>query len=410
MFHRPIHNNIPINYFCGHSLGLQPVSTKDYLQLELDKWAKQGVDGHFEEPNPWFHYHKFLKPGLAHLCGALETEVVPYGSLTSNIHFLFASFYSPNEKQNKILAEDIGFPSDTFAIETHVSFRGYDPKEAIVWLKHDGHYCFSTDYILSEIEKHKDELTLIWLSGVNFLSGQVLDMKAIAKKANQYGIKIGFDLAHAIGNIPLQLHDWGVDFAVWCSYKYLNSGPGAVGGYFVHQKNFPTNNEQLSTNNYQGAINYELRTTNYAILGGWWGHKEKTRFQTEQKFNPTESADAWQHSNANVLSLAAVRASLDIFLSVDIAKLHAKSLVQTEIAFELLSNISSIKILTPKEARGNMISVVLKNEDKSIVEKLKEQQILIDYREPRIIRFSFCPLYNTELEWRQFLTVLQEIL
>ena len=397
MFHRPSHHNIPLNYFCGHSLGLQPIATKDYLQLELDKWAKQGVDGHFEEPNPWFHYHKFLKPGLAHLCGAKETEVVPYGSLSSNIHFLFASFYSPKEKRNKILTEGIGFPSDTFAIETHVKFRGYSPEKSIVWLKHDENYCFSTETILSEIEKNKDELALIWLSGVNFLSGQVLDMKAISAKASEYGIKIGFDLAHAIGNVPLQLHDWGIDFAVWCSYKYLNSGPGAVGGYFVHEKNFPSQNPKPNTQNLE-------------ILAGWWGHKEETRFQTEQKFNPTESADAWQHSNANVLSLAAVRASLDIFLLADIAKLHSQSLVQTEIAFELLSNISSIKILTPKEARGNMISVLLKNYDKSIVDKLKARHALIDYREPGIIRFSFCPLYNTGLEWRQFLLLLQEIL
>jgi kynureninase len=264
---------------------------------------------------------------------------------------------------------------------------------------------------LSEIEKNKDELALIWLSGVNFLSGQVLDIKAISAKASEYGIQIGFDLAHAIGNVPLKLHDWGVDFAVWCSYKYLNSGPGAIGGYFVHQKNFPKNNYQLSTVNYQRTANtHNSSHTTHNILAGWWGHKEDTRFQTEQKFNPIESADAWQHSNANVLSLAAVRASLDIFISADIAKLHSQSLAQTEIAFELLSNISSIRILTPKDARGNMISAVLKNNDKSMVDKLKAHHTLIDYREPRIIRFSFCPLYNTELEWRQFLTLLQEIL
>jgi kynureninase len=396
MFHRPIHNHLPVSYFCGHSLGLQPIDTKEYLALELDKWAKQGVEGHFEEPNPWFHYHHFLKPGLAHLCGAKESEVVAYGSLTSNLHFLLASFYQPTTRKHKILAEDVGFPSDTFALETHVKFRGFNPKESIVWLKHDANFCFTTDYILSQIEEFKDELELIWLSGVNFLSGQVADMKEIARVASQNGIKIGFDLAHAIGNVPLKLHDWGIDFAVWCSYKYLNAGPGAVGGYFVHEKNFP---------NKPGATNYEPN-----ILGGWWGNKEETRFQTKQSFDPIPNADAWQHSNANVLSLAALRASLDIFFTNQIADLHAKSSTQTKIAFEWLQNVPGVQILTPLENSGNMLSVMLPQENKKLIAQLKSKQIMADWREPNIFRFSFCPLYNTTEEWQQFMAVLHELL
>lgn len=390
MFHRPIYEGLPVGYFCGHSLGLQPASTKEYLQLELDKWANQGVEGHFEEPNPWLHYHHFAKKGLSQLCGAFENEVVPYGSLSANLHFMFASFYTPTTQRFKILAEDTSFPSDTFALQTHTQFRGYDPKEAILWLRRDADYQFSTDYILRMMELHKEELALVWLSGVNFLSGQVHDMQAIAQKAFEYGIKIGIDLAHAIGNVPLQLHDWGIDFAVWCSYKYLNAGPGAVGGYFVHQRNFPT--------------------VHTSLLAGWWGHQEESRFQIEQGFQPIANADAWQHSNANVLSLAALRASLDVFLTTSITDLHTKSLVQTNLAIDLLQDHKGIQLLTPPTARGNMLAVFVKQGGKEMVDRLKSQRLVVDWREPGILRFSFCPLYNTPQEWKQFLETLQEIL
>ena len=396
MFLRPDLHGEPVHYFCGHSLGLQPVAAKAYIDFELGKWSGQAVEGHFEEPNPWLHYHKFLKPGLAYLCGAEETEVVAYGSLTSNMHNLFATFYAPTKMRNKILAEDIGFPSDTFALQTQVSYHGFDPETSVVYLSHDQNYCFSTDYIIQQIEKHKDTLALIWLSAVNFLSGQVLDIRAIAAVAKRHNIKIGLDLAHAIGNIPLQLHDWEIDFAVWCSYKYLNAGPGATGGYFVHEKHFP----QPATHNSQPET----------ILGGWWGHEEKTRFQTNLTFRPINNADAWQHSNANVLSLAALRSSLDIFLTRDLKELTEERKVQTTKAFEILKEVKKLKILTPDQECGNMIAVQTTDQNKDVIAKLKARNIWVDWREPGIMRFSYCPLYNNALEWQQFIGSLHEML
>lgn len=392
MFHRPVHNKQPIAYFCGHSLGLQPIATKEYVEFELTKWANQAVDGHFDEPNPWLHYHTFLKPGLSHLCGALESEVVPYGSLTSNLHFLFASFYQPTSSRHKIISEDTNFPSDRFALETHVRFKGFDEKEAVQWLPHDQTFCHSTEQLLNTIEAQKDQISMIWLSAVNFLSGQVWDIPAIASIAHKYGILVGLDLAHAIGNVPLRLHDWNVDFAVWCSYKYLNGGPGAVGGYFVHEKHFPSTADSKS------------------ILAGWWGNDANTRFDVGKSFVPTPNADAWQHSNANVLSLAAIRASLDLFSTNNLDSLHQKSLVQTELAYDLLRNLSTVRLLTPKESRGNMISIQIKDPDQDILTRLKELNQLVDWREPGIMRFSFCPLYNTKQEWEQFLLHLTNLL
>ena len=410
MFLKPVKNGSPVKYFCGHSLGLQPVKTKEYINQELEKWAVQGVEGHFEGPNPWFHYHLLLKKGLSHLCGAKESEVVAYGSLSSNLHNLFASFYQPTEGKYKILAEETGFPSDTFALQTQVAFHGYKPEEAIIFLRKDENYCFDTEHILEQIKKHHQELALIWLSGVNFLSGQVFDLKAIAACAKEYEVKIGIDLAHAIGNVPLQLHDWDIDFAVWCSYKYLNSGPGATGGYFVHEKHFPqltTHNPQLTTENNELTTHNPQPTT---VLGGWWGNNETTRFQTGQLFSPVPNADAWQHSNANVISLPAVRASLDIFMEADINKLYNKSQKITNKAIETLLNIKSIKILTPGNQNGNMISILFPDGNKAVMNKLSEQNFLVDWRDSGIMRFSFNPLYNDEQEWDQFISYLAEIL
>jgi kynureninase len=397
MFHYPTHEGQSIAYFCGHSLGLQPLATKQYLDLELHKWATQGVEGHFESPNPWIDYHRFSKKGLAQITCAMEDEVVAYGSLSSNLHFLLASFYNPTQERHKILTEDTNFPSDSFAMETHVRHRGFLPNESFVWLKHDQNYCYSTDYILSEIEKHKDELALVMLSGVNFMSGQVLDMKAIAQLAIRYNIKIGLDLAHAVGNVPLNLHDWGVDFAVWCSYKYLNAGPGAVGGYFVHKRNFP----KSESHNPQPTI--------HNILAGWWGHDQKTRFSIGQKFSPVPNADAWQHSNANVLSHAALRASLDVYLTTTMEELYQKSLHNTAVLYDRLMLQKSIEILTPKEQRGNMISMRIKKEGKMVLEYLKNHQVWVDWREPDILRASFCPLYNGAEEWKELVTLLGEV-
>ena len=402
MFLKPSNKNSPIHYFCGHSLGLQPASAKDFINLELQIWGKFGVEGHFGEPNPWFSYYHIVKKGLANLCGAKESEVNAYGSLTSNIHNLFATFYKPTKQKFKILAEDIGFSSDNFALQTQVQYHGYKSENAIIYLKHNENYCYDTDYILEQIEKNHEELELIWLSGVNFLSGQVLDIEKIAKCASEYKITLGLDLAHAIGNVPLKLHDWGVDIAVWCSYKYLNAGPGATGGYFVHEKNFPNSsyNLQLKTQNSQPKT----------ILGGWWGHNEETRFQTGLSFEPVNNADAWLHSNANILSLAALRSSLEIFILKDIELLYNNSDVQTSYALKKLKKLKNIQILTPENQKGNMISIRVLKHDKTLVSQLRHKNILVDWREPGIMRFSFCPLYNDENEWKHFIDLLSEIL
>jgi len=391
MFHRPQQHQEEVLYFCGHSLGLQPLSTKKYIDAELHKWATQGVEGHFEEPNPWLHYHHFLKPGLSHLSGAKKEEVVPSGSLTANLHLLFTSFYQPQGKRNKILSEANNFPSDRFAIETHCASRGLDPKSAVIWVTYDEAYCSRTEDIISSIQKHQEEIALIWLSPVAFLSGEVLDIARISQEAKKYGLTLGLDLAHAIGNIPLRLHDWEIDFAVWCSYKYLNGGPGATGGYFIHEKHFPSAEERR-------------------ILGGWWGHEEDSRFLIETRFKPINSADAWQHSNANVLSQAAIRASLDIFLTKDLQELHRESQVQTNHVYQLLKGRTSCTILTPQECRGNMVAIQVKGRASEVKEQLQAKKIWVDWREPSIMRFSFCPLYNTEKEWQQFLYQLTEVL
>jgi kynureninase len=392
MFHFPQQQSEPVHYFCGHSLGLQPLATKQYVNAELEKWAVQGVEGHFKEPNPWLSYHTLLKPGLAYLCGAKETEVVGYGSLSSNLHFLLASFYRPTKRKWKILTEETNFPSDRFALESHVGFRGISSKEALLWIPKDEHYCYHTEQIIGLIRQHREELALVFLSSVNFLSGQVLDIPAIVKVAKEYNILVGLDLAHAIGNTPLRLHEEGVDFAVWCSYKYLNGGPGAVGGYFVHEQHFPKGEKEIP------------------ILAGWWGNKEDSRFLMGNEFSPIANADAWQHSNANVLSLAAIRASLDIFLKEDISVLHQKSLKQTDKACDSLNSNQKCLLLTPKNERGHMLSIQLKEENHGLLSKLKEKRIWVDWREPRIVRFSFNPLYNTEKEWEQFLVELEKVL
>lgn len=392
MFHRPRHEQEAVFYFCGHSLGLQPLATKEYVELELRKWAEQGVEGHFEEPNPWLHYHHFLKPGLALLTGAEKEEVVPHGTLTSNLHLLFHSFYLPKGKKIKILSEANNFPSDRFALETHCASRGLDPKEALIWIPYDEKYCSHTDQIISLIQKHQEEIALIWLSPVAFLSGEVLDIARIAKETQKYNLTLGLDLAHAIGNVPLSLHDWEIDFAVWCSYKYLNGGPGATGGYFVHEKHFPSQSMELP------------------MLGGWWGHEESSRFLIESTFKPIQNADAWQHSNANVLSQAAIRASLDIFLVNDLKQLHEISVLHTTLAYDLLEGQKNCTILTPKESRGNMLTIQVKNKAEEIKQQLQAKNMWVDWREPRIMRFSFCPLYNTEKEWQQFLYQLSELL
>jgi kynureninase len=384
-FYIPQSNNKEVVYFCGNSLGLLPKNTEYYIKKELDTWAKLGVEGHFNSENPWLHYHKFVQEQLAEVVGAKPYEVIAANSLTVNLHLMFASFYQPAGKKTKIMVEHNPFSSDWYAIQSQIQQRGLSPDETLVELQPDeGNSYISTQHILNEIDRLQDELALIFLGGVNYLTGQAFDMKTIIEYAHKKNIMVGLDLAHAVGNLELKLHDWQADFAVWCSYKYLNSGPGGTGGYFIHEKH---------------AAN-----TNMTRLAGWWGQEESTRFQMGKEFNPTPTAEGWQLSNAPVLSLAAQWASLDIIQQAGISNMRAKSKKLTAYLEFLLNDIIiskenpyQISIITPTnpEERGCQLSLKITSRGKELYEKLKDSNFIVDFRNPDIIRVSPAPLYNT---------------
>lgn len=388
LFHIPTKNGKDTIYFCGNSLGLQPKTTAFTINRELDNWAKYGVDAHFESSSPWFNYHTLLTNSLANLAGALPVEVVAMNALTVNLHLLMVSFYCPTLKKNKILIEDYVFPSDKYAIDSQIKFHGYLSESSIIKLKpRVGEYTLRTEDILNTIELHKEELALIFIGGVNYYTGQVFEMEKIAQKANQIGCKIGFDLAHAIGNVPLKLHDWNVDFATWCSYKYLNGGPGCVSGVFIHQKHF-SNNE-------------------LPRFEGWWGNAESTRFEMDNSFEPMVGAQAWQLSNAPILSMAALRASLDIFDQVDFSILREKSILMTNRLYETLIKYNQITILTPdkEEERGCQISILCHDKGYELYQYLIANNMVVDWRKPNVIRITPVPLYNTMEDVSQFLII-----
>lgn len=397
-FHIPTINGKEVIYLCGNSLGLQPRTTAEYIQKELAIWSKHGVEGHFVGENPWVSYHKqFAKP-LSHLVGAEEEEVVCMNALTVNLHILFASFYQPKGKRTKILIEADCFPSDRYAVESQLKWHGLDPKEHLIEVSSEN-YLISTEKIEELIQTNREELALVWLGGVNYLSGQVLDMKAISEAAHAIGAKVGFDLAHAIGNIDLQLHEWDVDFATWCSYKYLNSGPGGVSGVYIHEKH--TSNPKL------------LR------LAGWWGTTEESRFEMKHTFEPIPSAESWQMSNAPVLSMAAHKSSLTIFEEAGFEQLRDKSKELTAYLAFLLQELEKegkIQVITP-DKRGCQLSVLVGNKGKEFTNELKEKGVILDWREPSdshkgkgIMRVAPVPLYNSfEDVWR-FVEILKVLL
>ncbi|MFN8438657.1 MAG: kynureninase [Cytophagales bacterium] len=381
-------------YLCGNSLGLQPVFTKQIIQNELDKWADFGVEGHFTEPNPWMGYHKTVTKGLAHVLGAKNEEVVAMGTLTSNIHHLLASFYKPTMNRFKILMEDGAFGSDIYAIESHVKYHGNDVDYSVIKIApKENEYCLQTADILNIIEENKNEIAVVFLGGVNYYTGEVLDMKAITEFAHQYGIFVGFDLAHAVGNIELHLHDWQVDFATWCSYKYLNSGPGGISGVFIHE------------NHFGAKLN---------ILSGWWGHEEATRFQMPKVFKRAHGAEAWQQSNIPILSTAALRASLDIFLEADIANVRQKSVALTGFLLELLNLLPQefFTILTPQveDSRGAQLSLYFHEKGKETFDYLSENGVVADWRNPNVIRIAPAPLYNSFEDVFRFYEILKDFL
>lgn len=397
-FHFPQHQGQPVVYFTGNSLGLQPKTTRASIEQELDDWEKLGVEGHFQAKRPWFAYHEFLTEKSARLVGALPAEVVCMNQLTVNVHLLMVSFYRPTPQRYKIICEAKAFPSDQYALETQVSFHGFDPETSIVEIApREGEYEIRTEDILQAIETHKNELALVFFGGVNYFSGQVFDMKTIAAAAHKAGANVGFDLAHAAGNIELKLHDWNVDFACWCSYKYLNSGPGSVAGAFVHEKHLGKN---------------------LPLFAGWWGHDKTTRFKMEKGFKPMPTAEAWQLSNAPIFAMAAHLASLEIFDEAGMPNLVAKSHRLTGYLEFVINEINRIKfggkntleIITPKQNRGCQLSVVAHGYGKTLFNKLTENGVIADWREPNVIRMAPVPLYNSFEDVYRFGQILLSVI
>ncbi len=386
-------------YLCGNSLGLQPKRTSDYLKYELDQWQKLGVKGHFSGDFPWMPYHEFLAEQSAQLVGAQASEVVCMNSLTANLHFLMVSFYQPTAERHKILIEDHAFPSDHYAVESQIKFHGHDPQEALMLATpRDGEETLRTQDILELIEQHGDEIALILLPGVQYYTGQVLDMQAITQAGHEKGCKVGFDLAHATGNIVMHLHDWQVDFAAWCSYKYLNSGPGSVAGCFVHKRHH--DDKDLHR------------------FAGWWGHDKGTRFKMENHFIPMKSAEAWQLSNPPILSLAAIRASLDTFKQAGgIEVLRQKSIALSLYTRQLIEQqlCNDIDIITPASQNdsGAQLSLIVKNDSidgQSVFDAIEKQGVTCDFRHPNVIRIAPVPLYNSYTDAYHFVSILKKCL
>lgn len=367
-------------YFTGNSLGLQPKKTKEYVLEELEDWATMGVEGHWRARHPWLPYHEFCTEGLSRVVGGMPGEVVAMNSLTANIHFMFVSFYRPTKTRHKIVIEQNAFPSDQYAVASQARFHGLDPKTTVIELKpRVGEATLRTEDILEVIERDGSSIALVFLGGVNYLTGQAFDMKSITAAAKKAGCVVGFDLAHAAGNLKLNLHDWGVDFAVWCNYKYLNSGPGAIGGCFVHESHAKETLPRFE---------------------GWWGHDKESRFEMPHDFRPIGGAETWQVSNPPILQLAALRASLELFDAAGMDNLRKKSVSLTGYLEELLvANLPSgfCTILTPKnpEERGCQLSLRLKGRPKEIQKKLEESGVICDFREPDVIRVGPAPLYNS---------------
>jgi len=383
-FYIPMVNGKDSIYFTGNSLGLQPKTTQDYVLNELEDWANYGVEGHFHARNPWVSYHEMFAPLLAEIVGGLPEEIVAMNQLTVNLHLLMTSFYRPTKEKYKIICEAKAFPSDQYAFASQALIHGLDPSKVIIEVApKEGEHNIQTADILAAIKEHGNETAVVLFSGVNYYSGQVFDMETITKAAHEAGAYCGFDLAHAAGNIQLKLHDWNADFACWCSYKYLNSGPGGVAGAFIHQKHI--SNKQM------------LR------LAGWWGQEKANRFKMEKDFDPIPTAEGWQLSNAPVLSMAAHKASLDIFEEAGMENLIAKGKLLSGYLMFILNEINKktaekiIDIITPSNEaeRGCQVSILMLKNGKNIFEALTKEGVISDWREPNVIRVAPVPLYNS---------------
>ena len=383
-FHFPDFGRDNSVYLTGHSLGLQPRTAREAIEIELEDWARFGVEGHFEGRNPWYSYHELLSEPMAGIVGAKPSEVVCMNSLTTNLHLLFVSFYRPTESRYKIISEGRMFPSDRYLLETQTRFHGHDPDDAIIEISpRDGEGVIREEDILAAIDEHADELALVFFGGVNYLTGQLFDMPKITDAAHAVGAIAGFDLAHAAGNVPLALHDWDVDFAAWCSYKYLNSGPGNAGAIFVHEKH---------------GEDFDLPR-----FGGWWGHDKNTRFMMESGFKPMPGAEGWQLSNAPVFGMAIMKSSLEIFDAVGLPALREKSekltayleFIIDELAIEFPDAGISITTPTDPARRGSQLSLNFAGRDREFFDKMTAAGVIADFREPCMIRVAPVPLYNS---------------
>ena len=370
----------PSVYLCGHSLGLQPKRAREYLEQELHAWAKLGVEAHFHARDPWMPYHRLLTENMAHVVGGQPDEVVVMNSLTVNLHLMTISFYRPTAQRHKIVIEAGAFPSDRYAVESQIRFHGLDPAQSLIELRtRPSEVTIRQEDIEALLERDGSSIALLMLGGVNYATGQLLDMAAITRAGHAQGCVVAFDLAHAAGNVPVRLHDWDVDFAVWCTYKYLNGGPGCVGGCFVHQRH--------------------ARATDLPRFAGWWGHDQDTRFLMGPEFRPSPGAEGWQLSNPPIMALAPLRASLEVFAAAGIEQLRKKSISLTGYLEFLLDHNRSDKfaIVTPRdpEQRGAQLSIRLRQHGRAVLDRLIAEGIICDWREPDILRVAPVPLYNT---------------
>ncbi len=398
-FYIPMINGKESIYFTGNSLGLQPKTTQEHVLNELEDWANYGVEGHFHAKNPWVSYHEMFSPLLSEIVGGLPEEIVAMNQLTVNLHLLMMSFYQPTKERYKIICEAKAFPSDQYALASQAQLHGLDPAKTIIEiLPKEGEYNIRTEDILTAIKEHGKETAVVMFGGVNYYSGQLFDMQSITKAAHEAGACCGFDLAHAAGNVSIKLHDWNVDFACWCSYKYLNSGPGGVAGAFIHQKHI--SNKKL------------LR------LAGWWGQDKANRFKMEKDFDPIPTAEGWQLSNAPVLSMAAHKASLDVFHEAGMDNLIAKGQQLSNYLLFILDEINEtaheniIEIITPRNEheKGCQVSMLMLKNGKNIFEALKKEGVIADWREPNVIRIAPVPLYNSFEDIYKFGEVISKMI
>jgi len=382
-------------YLCGNSLGLQPKKTSAYLKQELDDWAKFGVEGHSDAKNPWLPYHEFLTGSMAKIVGAKPSEVVIMNSLTANLHFMMVSFYQPTKTKYKIVIESDAFPSDKYGVESQLKFHGIDPKEGLIlWKPRKGEELCRFEDLETILATQGDEIALLMIGNTNYYTGQSFPLKKITELGHQYNCLVGFDLAHGVGNIQPNLHETGADFAVWCTYKYLNSGPGSLGGCFVHERHADT-----------ATLN---RFT------GWWGHNKQTRFNMRHEFDALSGAEGWQLSNPSILSMAAIRASLDIFEEAGFDTIREKSITLTGYLEYLIEALKDprINIITPKnpKERGCQLSIQVKSANKNLHTQLTANGVISDWREPDVIRVAPAPLYNSFEDVFKFVEQLKVVL